>query len=162
MKGTTMHHCSIPSVLILIIAMAIPPGMSFSQEQSLKKKDVPKAIMGAFEKSYPKATIKGFSKETGKDKVVYEIESTEGDLHRDVSYAVDGSVVSVEESMSFKDLPEPVRSAFAQKYPKAKVISCEKVSEGSATQFELLLRAGKKKYEVVFNADGSIAEKEER
>lgn len=157
-----MTHRLFLFTVTLLAAMILVATMCFPQEQSLKKKDVPKAIMTAFKTSYPKATIKGYSKETDQGTVVYEVESVEGTTHRDITYTADGAVVSFEESLAYKDLPQPVRDALMKEYPKAKVSICEKVIKGSTTQFELLVKSGKQKLELVYNADGTLAEKEKK
>jgi hypothetical protein len=118
--------------------------------------------LDAFRKSYPKATVKGYSKETDDVKVVYEVESIEGKKHRDISYTFDGSVITIEESLAYTDIPALIRDVITKDYPKAKVFTCEKVMEGSITQFELLIQMGKKKQELVFNTDGSLVEKEKK
>jgi len=130
------------------------------QEQTLKKKDVPQSILKSFQEAYPKAKMKGFSKEKNEGKVVYEVESLEGKIHRDILYDADGAVVSIEESLAFAELPQAVRKAIAKEYPKAKITKCEKLIKGSTTQFEVVLKYGKGKYEIVFDTDGKIAKKE--
>ena len=153
-----MHISKLSCLIFFFVFLSV----AFAQEQSLKRADVPKAILDAFRTSYPRAAIKGYSKETDHGTVVFEVESVEGKTHRDVSYTAGGSVVSVEESLGYKDVPQPVRDAVARDYPKSKVRSCEKVIKGPTTQFELLVQSGKQKRELVFNADGTLAEKEEK
>ena len=155
----TMKHFIALAIAFSIIVFS---ATCLSQEQSLKKKDVPKVILDTFHKSYPKADIKGYSKESENGNLSYEIESLEGKTHRDVSYSADGSVVSVEESMVFSDLPEPIRDAIKKDYPKAKVSMCEKVVEGNTTTFELVVRSGRQKYELVFNAEGTLLKQEKK
>ncbi|HTK83108.1 MAG TPA: PepSY-like domain-containing protein [Bacteroidota bacterium] len=132
------------------------------QEVSLRKNDVPKPILESFQKAYPKAMITGYSKETDKGVTSYEIESREGSVHRDVQYAPDGTLIVVEESMPYNKLPRAVRNAVTKEYPKGKVTYCEKLSKTESTQYEVALKSGKQKYEVVFNSDGSIAETEKK
>ncbi len=149
-------------VLLLALTLPVFPQNKANEEseQSLKRKDVPKTILAAFEQSYPKAKVQGYSKETDKGKTVYEIESKEGKTARDVSYNEDGSLVSVEESIQYSELPETVRGAIAKEYPKHKAVICEKIMKGTTTEFEVLLKSGKQKIEVVYNPDGSVVEKE--
>ena len=148
--------------IVLVLAGAIVTSSSPAQEQNIQKKDVPKPILEAFQKAYPKATIKGYSKETDQGTVMYEVESVEGKVHRDITYTADGSLVSIEESLPFSDLPQPVRDTIAREYPKAKISMCERVMNGSTTQFEMVIATGKQKYELVLNADGTVAKKEKK
>lgn len=148
--------------IVLVLVGAIVTSSSPAQEQNIQKKDVPKPILEAFQKAYPKATIKGYSKETDQGTVMYEVESVEGKVHRDITYTADGSLVSIEESLPFSDLPQPVRDTIAREYPKAKISMCERVMNGSTTQFEMVIATGKQKYELVLNADGTVAKKEKK
>jgi hypothetical protein len=157
-----MSQRTLPVALSLLVASVVFANASVAQEHSLRKKDVPKAILDAFRRSYPKATIKGYSRESDQGNVSYEIESVEATTHRDISYTGDGSVIAVEESLPYVDLPEPIRSTITKEYPSAKVLTCERVIKRSTTQFELLVRSGNQKHELVFNADGSLVKKEKK
>ena len=152
--------------LLLVSLLAIPSMAQKSEkgdeEQTIKRKDVPKAILAAFVKSYPKAKVKGYSKETEEGKTVYEIESKEGTAARDVLYAADGTVISIEESLSYSELPDAVRNTITKEYPKAKASKCEKIIKGSITEFEVLLKSGKENVEVVIDSAGNVAEKEQK
>jgi hypothetical protein len=66
-----------------------------------KEKGCSKSSFGSIQNSYPKATIKGYSKETDNEKVVYEVESIERKKHRNISYTSDGRVVTIEESIAY-------------------------------------------------------------
>ena len=148
--------------IALPVAIVAIAGAVVSQEQSLKKNDVPKVILDQFQKSYPKATVKGYAKETDAGKIAYEIESTEGATHRDVSYNADGSVIAIEESMAFADMPEAVRTNVKKEYAKSKISTCEKVTEGDVVHYELIVKTGKKNQELVYNADGTMVKKEKK
>ncbi len=154
------HNKSV--VIALLIAGGCFSDAGFAQEQPVKKKDVPKIVLATFQQSYPKATIKGYAKETDEGTVVYEIESMEGTVHRDVTYTADGNVASVEESLAYSELPESIRDAMTREYPNAKVSMCEKVTKGTVTKFELVVQSGIQKSELVFNADGSLEKTEKK
>jgi hypothetical protein len=124
-------------------------------EKAITKKDVPAPVIAAFAKAYPKATVKGYAKEMEKGQTMYEVESEEGKTHRDVSYAPDGKLLVLEESMDMKDVPAAVQQALEKKYPKAKVDLAEKVTEGSNVGYEFkLTTAAGKKAEAKFDAKG--------
>ena len=147
---------------IFCFALASPLLAYMPQEESVKKKDVPKAILDSFEKTYPKAKIDGFSKETENGKTVYEVESVEGKIHRDITYNTDGSVIALEETLPVGDFPEAVRASLTKEFPKAKVVKAEKVTEGTTIHFEVLLKTGKKSSEVVFDAAGKVIKNEKK
>lgn len=132
------------------------------QERSITRRDVPSAILSAFERRYPNATVKGFSEEKDGERLIYEIESVEGTASRDVTYTSDGALVSVEETLPLSEFPESVRASLNKKFPNAKISKSEQVMKGSSMQYEVLLRSGKKLVEVVFNPDGTVAKTEEK
>ena len=116
---------------------------------------LPAAITAAFEKAYPNAKITGTSKETEGGKTVYEVESVDQGLNRDLIYNADGTVVEMEEAMKPADLPVPVSEALKKLYPKAKVTKAEKLTRGQTLQYELALSGAPKK-EVAFMPDGKL------
>ena len=158
-KMSSRNMCVSMSALIFLLLNA---SAGYSQEQKIGKKGVPKPVLSAFQNSYPKAVITGFSKETEKGVVVYEVESVEGKTHRDVTYAANGSVITIEESLAYADAPAAIRDAMAKDFPKARIIISEKVIKGSATQYEFLVSSGKKKLELVYDAAGKLVEKEKK
>jgi hypothetical protein len=148
------------AVLVLIIFAA---NSSTAQEHRLKKSEVPKAVLESFQKQYPTAKILGYSKEAEKGTTSYEVESIDGKIRRDVSFAADGSIGSVEESVSYAELPDLVRKAMTTHHAHAKVVSCERAINGTTTQYELVVTApGEGKHELVFNQDGTLAESEKK
>ena len=148
----------ISCVLLVFISFTF---LTFAQEQAVKAKDVPKPVLDAFRKSYPHAQIKGYSKEKEKGVLTYEIESTEGKTHRDVTYTAEGTLVSAEESMKSSDLPEAVKTTIQKEYPAYSISRCEKISADSTIQFEVVVKKEKKQIELVLDQQGKIVEKEE-
>jgi hypothetical protein len=153
---------SIATLACLIVTAQFCFSVEPLQERSIKKSDVPSAILSAFERSYPNATVKGFSEEKDGERLIYEIESVEGTTSRDVTYTSDGAVVSVEETVPLSEFPESVRTSLNKEFPRAKISKSEKVMKGSSVQYEVLLRSGKRLVEVVFNSDGTVAKTEEK
>jgi len=124
-------------------------------ETAVAKKDVPAAVLAAFAKAYSKATVKGYAKEIKDGKTVYEVESMEAATHRDVSFAPDGKLLVVEESMDMKDVPAAVQQALEKKFPKATIQLAEKVMEGPSVAYEFhLTTAQGKEAEVKFDPSG--------
>ena len=124
------------------------------QEQAVARKDVPAPVLAAFQKAYPKANIIGFSKEVDERKTVYEVESTEGKTHRDVTYTGDGKMVSLEESMDINEMPAAVKQAVDKKFPGGKITKSEKVTKGAVVAYEFEIEYKGKTVEIVFDAQG--------
>jgi hypothetical protein len=123
-------------------------------EMAVARRDVPAAVLAAFAKAYPNAKIIGYSKETDEGQTVYEIESTEGTIHRDVTYAADGALVSVEETMDLAAMPVAVQQAVNKKFPGGKIAKSEKVTKGARVAYEFEIEFKGKIVEIVFDAAG--------
>ncbi len=135
---------------------------SFAQEKKVDKKDLPKAVVESFHKSYPKAEIKNASKETEHGKTYYEIESVDGSVNRDVKYAENGELAELETTISFDEVPNTVKKSFKKNYPKAEVLKSEKVVEGKKTNYEFLIEENESKSEIVFNSNGKVVKVEKK
>src|SRR5215475_9635896 len=105
-------------LLVFMIAMNMT---AYAQAPAPKKAAPPKApqaVMDAFKKQYPNATIKNVSSEKEGGRTVYEIESMDGPQRRDLLYEADGKVISTEELIPTAQVPKAVLDSLAAKYPK--------------------------------------------
>jgi len=124
-------------------------------EQQISRKGVPAAVLAAFEKAYPNAKIKGFSKETDNGQLVYEIESEEGSVTRDVTYTADATLVSIEETLDTGTLPPGVKAALDTKFPGGKIRKAEKVTKGTVVAYEFKVKHNGRTTEIAFDAEGN-------
>ena len=131
----------------------------FAQDVKLRKKQVPHAVITAFQSAYPQATIRGFAREKENGKVYYEVESVEGQTTRDVLYNPDGTVAEIEESMAAGGLPADALEALRAKYPGAVVTKAEKITRGDITEYEAHAKIGKKRVSMEFDASGTPLKK---
>jgi len=136
----------------LVLGLSAPAP---AQVKEITRKDVPAAVLAAFEKAYPKATIKRFSKEMEKGQTVYELETIEGKTTRDSIYSADGKMLILEESVNLSDLPPAVKAALDKKHPGAKILRSEKVIKGNVTGYEFLVEHMGKTAEAVFDPQGN-------
>jgi hypothetical protein len=113
-------------------------------------------VTAAFQKAYPNAKIKGTSKEVENGKTLYEVESVDGKINRDLLYNADGTCAEIEESVPVKALPSDVAASLKKNFPKGKVLKSEKLTKGETIQYELLVKSGKEQHEVVFDPQGAI------
>lgn len=138
--------------LALLAAFTLTAGDS----KPVAKKDLPAPVLAAFQKAYPTAKLKACSSEQKDGKTCYELESKDGKTDRDLIYAADGSVMEIEEGLSAGSLPETVKKAVAEQYPKAAIKKAEKLTKGSEVSYEIVVKDGKKKMELVFDAEGKL------
>jgi hypothetical protein len=126
------------------------------KEETLKagaKVELPPAVASAFEKAYPDAVINASAKEEENGKTVYEIESLDKGMNRDLLYAADGTVLECEEQIKEADLPAPVIAALRNLHPKATITKAERTTKGKLLQYDLAL-AGAPVAEVSLLPDG--------
>jgi hypothetical protein len=106
---------------------------------------LPAPILAAFKAAYPHATIKAAAEEKEDGKVVWEVESTDNGLGRDLIYTPDGTVVEIEEEVPSAQLPAPVTAAVKAQYPAARIVKGEKLTRGATVSYELQLTGAAKK-----------------
>ena len=140
----------------LILACACLAPSAHAGERKLTEKQVPAAVLAAFRKAYPAASIRGLAKETGHGRTTFEIESEDGQVRRDLSYLGDGTLAEIEETVSANDLPAPVAAALDTKFHGAKVVKAEKDTRGGVITYELRISEGHHAREVVFAVDGKV------
>jgi Putative beta-lactamase-inhibitor-like, PepSY-like len=131
-----------------------------AQEKKIDKKDLPKEILTSFQKSYPRAEIKGASIEKEQDKTYYEIESIDGKQKRDLLYTKNGKVAEIEETLNANEMPDFVKNSITKKYPDGKINKVEKLTKGNKISFEAVVEHNGKKSEVVLDAKGNIQKME--
>ena len=144
-------------VIMLCIALcfALASG-ALAGDTEISKKDLPAAVLTAFEKAYPKAEIKGLTKEKENGKTFYEIESVDGKLSRDLLYLADGTVVEIEEGVPPGDLPASVKAAVGKEHPQGKIVKSEKVTRGSEVTYAFQVKSGKATYGMAVAPDGTV------
>ena len=135
--------------------VALPWAQEQQKEQQINRKGVPAAVLAAFEKAYPHAAIKGYSKETDNGQLVYEIESVEGTVTRDVTYTAEAALISVEETLDTSALPAGVQAALDQKFPGGKIRKAEKVTKGAVVAYEFKIKHNGKTTEISFDPEGN-------
>ena len=151
-------------VLGLIAALILGVSISANAEGKKKftKKDLPAAVVSAFEKAYPKAKIKGASKEKENGTTYFEIESIDGTTKRDLLFTADGTIAEIEESIEAKDIPEAVSKTLKGEYGKYTIQKSEKVMKGSVTNYEFVVKKGNKRMEIVLDSSGKVVKTEKK
>lgn len=146
---------------VVFCAVLLYPAAGSAGEKKITRKEVPAAILSAFEKAYPKAAIRGFSREEEEGKTLYEVESLEGKTTRDILYAADGKIAEIEEGIAVNDLPAAVRETVSKEYPKGKVVKAEKVTHESVVEYEVHVTVGKTRHSLVVDPAGKVVEKDD-
>ncbi len=147
-----MSHITTLFSTILLLA----PAGARAQETRLSRKEIPSAVLAAFEKAYPKATIKHAMKESKDGRTTIEIESLDGTTGRDLQYMADGMVMEIEETIPMSEIPAPVIAAVKGKHPKGKIVKAEKVTRGAVVTYDIEIRNGKRKVSLDLDASGKL------
>jgi hypothetical protein len=124
--------------------------------QKITKKNVPSAVISAFAKHYPKSIVISYSKEERNGKPVYEIESRDGKLRRDIIYSADGTALEIEERILPPELPDSVKQTIYKAYPKSEIKSAERLTRGKSVQYEVVITKGEENFEVAFDKGGKV------
>ncbi|HWP01271.1 MAG TPA: PepSY-like domain-containing protein [Methylococcus sp.] len=145
---------------VLGASLAIP-GQANAGEKELRKSQVPKAVVEAFEKAHPNAKKVEFEEETFEGKTAYEVEYKEDGREYELLYDADGTLLQKEEEIDVKALPEQISQAVTKAHPKAKIKEAEKVMkpDGTVTGYEVEIKEGRKELEL--DASGQILKTEE-
>jgi hypothetical protein len=138
-------------LVLLAFMFSIP---ATAGDKKITKKDVPSAVLKAFEQAYPKAKVKGFAKEKENGTMYYELETIDGKTKRDLLYTADGKAAEIEETVTLTDLPEAVAKAFAIESPTVQPTKIEKVTRGEKVTYDFGM--GKGKSELVIDPSGNI------
>lgn len=141
-------------VAIAAAILCLAPGVR-GQDEKVSSRDVPEVVRKAFANAYPTATVKNWDKEKFEGKPVYEAESTDGKVNRNVMYSPDGKVVQIEETMQVSELAVAITDAVKKESPNAVISSAEKVTHGDAVEYKLSLKNASKK-RLVLRADGTV------
>ena len=150
------------------VAVILATSALFAGEESIALDKLPKAVLEAVKKRFPKAEIVEAAKETEGDKVEFEVSIKDGEAKIDVTLTPEGKITLIEKEIAAKDLPKAITEALNTKYEKATFKTVEeitKVADGkeAVDYYEVLLvTADKKTLEVQVTLDGKIKNVEEK
>jgi Putative beta-lactamase-inhibitor-like, PepSY-like len=145
------------SLMFLLACFSCILAIGYAADKKITKKQIPSAVLKAFESAYPNAKIKGQAIENEKGKKFYEIESIDGNLGRDLLYTPEGKVHEIEETVDPGTLPDIIKSTLTKECPKGKIEKAEKVTtDDTLMTYEIKVKVGKKSKSVTFNASGKL------
>ncbi|QJW99941.1 PepSY-like domain-containing protein [Frigoriglobus tundricola] len=139
-----------------------------ADEEKVPLDKLPKGVLEAAKKRFPKAEAVGASVEKEGGKFVYEVELKEAGKTIDLTLTADGVITLIEQEIDAKDLPKAVVAALDNKYPKVTYKTVEAVyavkdGKEKLDFYEVLvLTTDKKEVEVQIAADGKIKHEEEK
>jgi hypothetical protein len=133
-------------------------------EADLELDKLPEVVMNTLKARFPDAEIHKWTKETEGDIVVYDIEFKQQDRKFEADIKEDGTIHNWEKEIAAEDLPEVVKKAAEEKYPKSThkeimQITVVKDGEDVLEGYEIVLETTEKtEVEVTLAPDGKILE----
>lgn len=151
-------------IVALAVVVLVAPAIRAEdeKEEKIPLNKLPKAVVEAVKAKFAGATLVSAEKEKEDGKTVYEVNIKHKGHTIEVTVTPEGKIVSVEKTIKANELPEAVATALKKKYPRATIKVIEELSKGDkVTGYEVLLvTAGKKTVEVVFDPSGKITKTE--
>ena len=146
--------------IMLIVFALISCGKE--QERTVTEKEVPQAVLQAFNNAYAGATIKEYAEEKEDGRTIYEVSCEFENRKIDAVYNPDGTVSAIEEVIPPDALPDVIHQAIAKEFQQFSIELAEEIEEEGKQFFEvkLLNTKDQKKYELLFAGDGKLVEKE--
>lgn len=149
-----------------ILLMAIFAFLLGSQAQvavekckSKTKLVVPEIVKSAFKSAYPAVTkVKWDMEKTGE----YEAEFKINKVEVSVVYDEKGNLLETETEIKFSDLPQAVKDAIAKDFAGYKIEEIEKVEKKGVISYEMEVEKGKMEYELTYDLNGKLLNKEEK
>jgi hypothetical protein len=152
--------------LALFAIVIIPAGRAGEEKVAIDK--LPRPVVEAVKKRFPKAELKAASKETEDGKTEYEVAIVDGSTKIDVQLSPDGTITTIEKEVDFASLPDAVRGALEKAYGKATYKKAEEIIKVQAGKesldcYEVVVeKADKKKVEVQLESDGKLRKEEKQ
>jgi hypothetical protein len=147
---------------VLLLAGILALAGCEENEHQVSAKEVPEAVLQAFNQSYPGAVIKEYAEESEDGQHYFEISCEFQGRKIDALYKPDGAVSEIEEVISPDQLPEPVRQAITGEFPSLTIHSAESVEKEGQQLFEVKLLKDTKMTEVLFENNGRILKQESK
>jgi hypothetical protein len=150
------------------MVLALNATCTWAGEEKVPLDKLPRAVVEAVKKRFPKAELVEAVRETEDGKTEYEVTVKDGGTKIDVTLTPEGTITLLEKEIAARDLPKGVADAIEAKYPKATLKTIEeivRVKDGKETldYYEVLLTtADKKTLEVEITPAGQIKKTEDK
>src|SRR5262245_15037095 len=105
-----MRRVSTAALAATLVLSALPVPALTGEKVALDK--VPKPVLEAVKKHFPKGEVSGASRSTVDKKTVYEVSLKDGGRKIDATVSEDGKITQIEKETAFKDLPKAVAETF--------------------------------------------------
>jgi hypothetical protein len=142
----------IATCLALVIIAAV--GMVAAQATAT----APQAVMSAFKQAYPNATVLHVSRERRDGKIVYELETRDGTMRRDLIYDLEGHTLEIEEILPADSVPAAVRAGLERDLKGATILGAERVMRADTVLYEVQARKAGRTQILTYDPEGTRKE----
>ena len=153
-------------VAAVVVAGLSLPALLRAEERKIKAADVPRPVVDAVKKKYPRAKLVGFEQETEQGKLIYEVAVKAGARKIDVDVAPDGKILAEETLIKADELPAAVKKGLASsKYAKWAIKRAEQVvtnEQADRPSYELIVADHGSVMEVVLDQTGAVTKQEKK
>ena len=152
---------TIPSAAF-VAASAFVLTVSASAEKKIDRSALPPAVEKTVQAQSQGSTIKGFSIERENGQTQYEVEMISSGRSKDIAIAKDGTLLEVEEEVTFDSLPADAQKALTAKAAGAKITKVESLTKkNKLVAYEAATLNGSKKGEIQVGPHGEKLSHEE-
>lgn len=144
--------------LFVLLFIGISP-RAFSGDKKITKKNMPTAALKTFEAAFPKVKVNVYLTESENGKILYEFETFEETIKRDILYTPGGTLDEVEDVLTTKTIPAEIAKAITTEMYKSRILGGKKTTKGSEVTFDVKIKF-KKTGKVILSTDGKIIKRE--
>jgi hypothetical protein len=130
--------------------------LAIAGDKKISEKELPAIVRASFQKHFPSATITQVATDNEFNQSVYDVESKDGAIVRDLIFALDGTLLETGEHIQVSALPAALAAAVNAAYPAAKIDEAERKTQGSTLTYEVTVISGKTEHELVLSPSGAI------
>ncbi len=142
-------------IAIVVFAVVMTSGIAMAgDEATLKKSDVPEAVLKAFEAAYPEAVVTKYSSEDVDGQIRYEFETEIDEIEKDYVYLADGTLLQIEEDVLVKDLPDAVILTVTELFPDGKIEDADAVTRDTTLEYQIIVANGEERFLLTIAPDG--------
>lgn len=142
---------------LVTVAAVSTAAAAAAAEKRVQLQDLPPAVQAAVQVQTKDVKSFRISEEQEDGQTVYEVETSENGLSRDVSIDAAGVVVEVEEEIDPARLPQAAREAVEKVAGGGLIKKVEAVTRDGVTEYEVTIKGGNGRSKVVVTGDGTVS-----
>jgi hypothetical protein len=119
---------------------------------------VPRLVVQAVTKKFPDAQPQSASRGLEDNKPFFDVYIKVKGQNIWVTCDSQGAILTIDREIASNDLPKPVATAFAKKYPKAAVRMVNEITEDNYATYDIAITLNSKPLIAIFAADGKFVE----